>query len=98
MTTPSLPPYPPPSRYHYHMDLVCDYTLTAAGHSTLVGVMLDGRGMYGRYETTGAVPMDLDMCGGHVGEHPAAYDYTNQCVMHVSLHEDLMDLMDLMDL
>ena len=50
------------------MDLVCDYTLTAAGHSTLVGVMLDGRGMYGRYETTGAVPMDLDMCGGHLGE------------------------------
>ena len=57
-----------PSRYHYHMDLVCDYNLTAAGHSTLVGVMLDGRGLYGRYETFGAIPMDLDMCGGHVGE------------------------------
>ena len=49
----------------------CDYDKTAAGHSALIGVALDGRGLYGLYETTGTVPTDLDWCGGHTGNVPA---------------------------
>ena len=30
--------------YHYHTDMVCHYDPDAAGHSGLIGVMLDGRG------------------------------------------------------
>ena len=36
------------SPYHYHYDLACDYTLSASGHSALIGLMLDGRGLYGQ--------------------------------------------------
>ena len=36
------------SPYHYHYDLACDYTLSANGHSALIGLMLDGRGLYGQ--------------------------------------------------
>jgi hypothetical protein len=49
----------------------CDYDKTAAGHSALIGVALDGRGLYGLYETTGTVPTDLDWCGGHTGNVPS---------------------------
>jgi hypothetical protein len=57
--------------YHYHTDMVCHYDPNAAGHSGLIGVMLDGRALFGRHETTGAAPADLDACGGHVGAVPA---------------------------
>jgi hypothetical protein len=33
--------------------------------------MLDGRAMYGIYETTGTAPTDLDACGGHTGAVPS---------------------------
>ena len=33
--------------------------------------MMDGRGLYGQYETTGTVPSNLDACGGHTGAVPA---------------------------
>ena len=66
--------------YHHHYDLSCDYNKTAAGHSALTGVALDGRGIYGidplvfvfntnsssgMYESTGTYPTNLDACGGH---------------------------------
>ena len=35
-------------------------------HSPLVGVALDGKGIYGAWEAAGALPA-LDACGGHVG-------------------------------
>lgn len=35
-------------------------------HSPLVGVALDGKGIYGAWEGAGALPA-LDACGGHVG-------------------------------
>ena len=59
--------------YHYHMDPVCLYKPDDPGHSGVVGVMLDGRPLYGRHETTGTAPADLDPCGGHTGTVPA-YD------------------------
>ncbi len=46
--------------YHIHNDPACDYNKTAVGHSALVGVAMDGYGIYGKYETTGTVPTDLD--------------------------------------
>jgi len=64
------PSSPPCSSDHFHTDLVCDYTLTAPGHSALIGISLDGRGLYGQYETTGTAPTDLDACNGHYGIVP----------------------------
>lgn len=58
--------------YHHHLDLPCDYDITAAGaHSQLVGWALDGRGIYGRWESDGKTPTDLDACNGHYGPVPA---------------------------
>lgn len=55
------------------MNPSCEYnSSSAAGHSTLVSIMLDGRGTYGLYEAAGGVePTDLDACGGHYGPVPA---------------------------
>ena len=57
--------------YHAHEGLACKYSAAAAGHSSLVAVLLDGRGVYGQYEATGSLPSDLDACGGHTGPTPA---------------------------
>eukprot|EP01062_Namystynia_karyoxenos_P033476 TRINITY_DN2463_c0_g1_i8.p1 TRINITY_DN2463_c0_g1~~TRINITY_DN2463_c0_g1_i8.p1 ORF type:complete len:340 (+),score=75.87 TRINITY_DN2463_c0_g1_i8:80-1099(+) len=57
--------------YHYHNDLACDYNSTLPGHSPLIGIALDGHGIYGIHESTGTRPSDLDVCGGHVGTVPA---------------------------
>lgn len=57
--------------YHYHNDLKCDYDHTAPGHSPLIGIALDGRGIYGLYETSQTRPSDLDACSGHTGATPA---------------------------
>ena len=56
--------------WHYHTALACAYDPTAAGHSSLAAVILDGRGLYGKYESTGVLPTDLDACGGHFGYTP----------------------------
>ena len=57
--------------YHLHAYMACDYDSTSAGHSDLVGVMADGTGLYGKYESTGTYPTDLDACGGHYGPVPS---------------------------
>jgi len=57
--------------YHYHFDLVCEYDITAPGHSALIGIALDGRGIYGFDESLNTPPTDLDACGGHFGPVPA---------------------------
>jgi hypothetical protein len=37
--------------YHYHEDLVCHYNaMDTSKHSPLIGVALDGVGLYGRHE------------------------------------------------
>ncbi|KAL6048184.1 YHYH domain-containing protein [Balamuthia mandrillaris] len=69
--------------YHHHTDLACDYSNSssassfAGGHSPLVGIALDGVGIYGIWESEGEAgqkhpPMDLDACGGHVGPVPSS--------------------------
>ena len=57
--------------YHNHEGLSCEYSATALGHSAMVAVMLDGRAVFGQYESTGVKPTDLDACGGHIGPMPA---------------------------
>ena len=64
------------SPYHYNGDLLCAYApnslapaSTAAAHSPLIGIALDGRGIYGAWEGNGRTPA-LDACGGHVGPVP----------------------------
>ena len=57
--------------YHYHERMTCLYSSDpASGHSTRIGTMKDGKGLYGKYESTGALPTDLDACGGHMGVTP----------------------------
>jgi hypothetical protein len=62
--------------YHVHTDIRCTksgYSGVAitGQHSPLIGVMLDGRGLYGLYESGSSLPTDLDACGGHYGPVPA---------------------------
>ena len=57
--------------YHIHLDPVCNYEASGSGHSTAIGVMLDGRVVYGIQETAASRPCDLDACLGHVGPVPA---------------------------
>ena len=55
-----------------HTSASCEYDENdATGHSTLVGVIFDGRGLYGRWESAGTLPTDLDACNGHYGPVPA---------------------------
>ena len=64
---------------HMHEGAECEYDENdASGHSTLVGVILDGRGIYGRWEGAGLLARDmpfganaLDACNGHSGPVPA---------------------------
>ena len=57
--------------YHYHADISCMYDdEDTTIHSPLIGIALDGYGIYGLYEGDGEVPT-LDACGGHVGVVPA---------------------------
>jgi hypothetical protein len=63
--------------YHLHVDPKCEYAPNAdaqaasvTAHSPLVGVALDGRGLYGAWEAAGAAPSDLDACNGHTGPVP----------------------------
>ena len=65
-----------PCAQHFHGDLACEYAPNAAAtaaavaaHSPLVGIALDGRGVYGAWEGAAALP-SLDACGGHSGPVP----------------------------
>ena len=59
------------SPYHYHERMHCEYSyLDSSGHSPLIGFMLDGRGLYGQWESDGEKPTNLDACGGHNGTVP----------------------------
>ena len=66
--------------YHDHVTLACEYTTTSGStaHSALVGIMLDGRGLYGMYESGTTKPTNLDACNGHTGPVPAATGTLNQ--------------------
>ena len=57
--------------YHNHERLSCEYSAADVGHSKLTAILLDGRGLFGQYETTGVKPSDLDACNGHYGPTPA---------------------------
>lgn len=56
--------------YHIHGSMRCEYNMQATGHSPLIGFGLDGVGIYGAYESTRTIPVDLDACGGHIGTTP----------------------------
>ena len=61
--------------YHFHTKLACEYQESeSAQHSPLVAVMLDGVGLYGKWEGGGAAPV-LDACNGHTGPVPANAAY-----------------------
>jgi hypothetical protein len=57
----------PANQYHYHFEPV---SITAAGRSRLIGVLLDGFPVYGPAENSGAAPAGLDACNGHTAATP----------------------------
>ena len=57
--------------YHYHSVSTCvDNTTSTGAHSALVGYMVDGFGIYGRFGEGGKAltSVDLDECHGHTHE------------------------------
>ncbi|KAH8053918.1 arogenate dehydratase [Aureococcus anophagefferens] len=68
-------------RNHYHNDNACDYDHSLKQHSVLIGIALDGHGIYGLYESYNETseeqvkPDDLDACNGHTHGVPANATY-----------------------
>ena len=58
--------------------LLAATTKTISQHSPLVGWMADGIPIYGPYTTSGALPQDLDECGGHSSDDYSFYHYHYQ--------------------
>lgn len=64
--------------YHFHQNFTCLYNVAASGHSSKVGATSPGnsdasvtaKNIYGKYESTGTLPSDLDACNGHFGVTP----------------------------
>ena len=48
--------------YHFHM--ACNVSKSDNRHSPLVGIALDGKGMYGMYESTNVMP-EVNACWGY---------------------------------
>lgn len=71
-------PLPNAISYHYHGVPFCitDAVDTNGEHSTLIGYLFDGFGIYGPQDTDGAEPTDLDACMGHTGPTPEFGDDT----------------------
>ena len=95
--------------YHYHNVSTClPDTVTSDGHSTLVGYLLDGFGIYGRRGEGGKIltSADLDECHGHTHEiewngkrvvlyhYHATWDfpYTAGCMRGAYTMSDVMTL------
>lgn len=74
--------------YHYHGVPYCitDDVDVAGEHSTMIGVLLDGFGIYGPQDIDGTIltNSDLDECSGHVGATPEFPDG----MYHYHLTED----------
>lgn len=51
---------------------------SGSGHSTRIGTMGDGRGVYGAFESHSNVP-ELDVCGAHIGVTP---DSNGEPIVH----------------
>ena len=75
------PPLKPLPADHYHNDNACDYDHSLKQHSVLIGIALDGHGIYGLYESYNetseeqVTPDDLDACNGHTHGVPANATY-----------------------
>ncbi|KAL1496555.1 hypothetical protein AB1Y20_014161 [Prymnesium parvum] len=67
------------NEYHFHQRMSCLYA-ESGGHSTKVGVGLDNRGLYGKWEDYSSLLLPaLDACGAHFGVTP---DSNGEVVYH----------------
>ena len=72
--------------YHYHTDLTCNYNSSdSSKHSPLIGIALDGHGIYGLHEGTAAAPV-LDACGGHYGNVSGDFSENGELGEHCAYH------------
>ncbi|WP_422376124.1 YHYH protein [Roseibium sp.] len=52
--------------YHYHFATEClEAVEQSGGHADLVGMAMDGHGIYSQLDADGQEPQDLDACRGH---------------------------------
>lgn len=73
------------NQYHFHERLSCLYDGTSGGHSPKVGQVLDGKGLYGKWEHTSSAQLPLlDACGGHYGLTPES---PSQAVYHYHVQD-----------
>lgn len=91
-------PLPNAISYHYHGIPFCitDAVDADGEHSTLIGYLFDGFGIYGPQDTDGSEPTDLDACMGHTGATPefgydtyhyhvsSAANYISECLTGVA--------------
>jgi len=71
--------------YHFHERLSCLYEASGA-HSTQVGIGLDGKRLYGKWENADASELPLlDACGGHFGTTP---DSGGESIYHYHVQEN----------
>ncbi len=55
--------------YHYHFATDCLHKVAPEeGHAALIGIAIDGHGIFQRLSPLGAEPEGLDQCRGHVSE------------------------------
>ncbi len=66
-----------PQSYHYHLEPIA----WSEDDDELIGVMADGFFLYGRRDTDGAYPSDLDESGGHIG--PTKYNDDDTYHYHI---------------
>ncbi len=55
--------------YHYHFATDCLHRAEVkAGHAPMIGLSMDGYGIFRRLDNLGNEPIDLDACGGHASD------------------------------
>ena len=69
-------------QYHYHSESSCLNDDKTGEHSTLLGYVYDGFGIYGKYGEGGVTlhTEDLDACHGHI--HDILWDEEEQVLYH----------------
>eukprot|EP00301_Raphidiophrys_heterophryoidea_P001241 c10602_g1_i1.p1 GENE.c10602_g1_i1~~c10602_g1_i1.p1 ORF type:complete len:529 (+),score=109.19 c10602_g1_i1:50-1588(+) len=79
------------SPYHFHKDPVCEYTYSDnTAHSPLIGVALDGYGIYGVWEAAGLQRPCVDACRGHTATVPGGDSFgltTSSSVYHYHTYD-----------
>eukprot|EP00301_Raphidiophrys_heterophryoidea_P020338 c5061_g1_i1.p1 GENE.c5061_g1_i1~~c5061_g1_i1.p1 ORF type:complete len:358 (-),score=57.69 c5061_g1_i1:324-1352(-) len=77
--------------YHHHQDPICKYDKNdTTAHSPLIGIALDGHGIYGVWEGANMLRPCMDPCHGHTATVPGADEWgftTSTSVYHYHTYD-----------